>query len=279
MKIVVLVKHVHVPETPEDPPFAADLTVDRIGLRGRLNEADEHAVEQARRIACRRRDVQISALTMGPAGAVAALRRALVLGADQGVHVLDDALPGSDALATSRVLAAAVRRLGFDLVLCGAVSADSGTAVVPTMVAERLGVPSLCFADAVRVGVDGADGVDEVVVRRDAGAVGEGAVVEGAVVEEAAAFLPALVSVTDRCGAPRYPSIHAVAEARHKLVRTWALADLGVPRSQVGKQAAATVTRTVNPCPRRHAGDVVRDDGHGCGAAGLADFLAERHLI
>ncbi len=265
MKIVVLIKHVHVPDSPDERPFAADLTVDRAGLRGRLNEADEHAVEQARRIACRRMDVQISALTMGPAGAAAGLRRALVLGADQGVHVLDDALRGSDALATSRVLAAAVRRLGFDLVLCGAASADSGTSVVPTMVAERLGVPSLCFADEVRVGTDA---VDEVVVRRDAGTV----------VEEAAAFLPALVSVTDHSAAPRYPSIHAIAEARHKSVRIWSLADLGISRSQVGLKAAATVTRTVAPCGG-HAGSVIRDDGRGYAAAGLADFLVERHLI
>jgi electron transfer flavoprotein beta subunit len=121
----------------------------------------------------------------------------------------------------------------------------------------------------VRVGVDAADAVDEVVVRRDAGTA----------VEEAAAFLPALVSVTDRCAAPRYPSIHAVAGAPHKLVRTWSLADLGVSRSRVGLQAAATVTRTVDPCARRRAGDVIRDDGRGCGAAGLAEFLAERHLI
>ncbi len=74
----------------------------------------------------RRRDVQITAVTMGPAGAVGALRRALWLGADEGVHVLDDGLHGSDALATSRVLAAVVDRLGFDLVLCGSASADSG---------------------------------------------------------------------------------------------------------------------------------------------------------
>jgi electron transfer flavoprotein beta subunit len=187
------------------------------------------------------------------------------------VHVLDDALPGSDALATSRVLAAAVRRLGFDLVLCGAACADSGASVVPTMVAERLGVPSLCFADALLIGVDG---VDEVVVRRDGGAV----------VEEAAAILPALVSVTERCAAPRYPTVPAIIEARHKLVRTWSLADLGIPRSQVGLKASATVTRTVVPrtvVPRgeRHKGSVIRDDEQGLGAASLADFLAERHLI
>lgn len=266
MKIVVLVKHVHVPDAADDQLFAPDLTVNRAGPRGRLNESDEYAVDQAKRIACRRLDVQITALTMGPAGAVGALRRALVLGADQGVHVLDDALHGSDALATSRVLAAAVRRLGFDLVLCGATSADSGTSVVPTMVAERLGVPSLCFADALRVD---ADGVDEVVVRRDGGTV----------VEEVAAILPALVSVTDRCGAPRYPTVPAIIEARHKLVRTWSLADLGVSRGEVGLKAAATVTRTVVPQGARRAGGVIRDDGLGRGAACLADFLAERHLI
>jgi electron transfer flavoprotein beta subunit len=164
------------------------------------------------------------------------------------------------------VLAAAVRRLGFDLVLCGASSADSGTSIVPTMVAERLGVPSLCFADEVRIAADAAD---EVVVRRDAGEF----------VEEAAAFLPALVSVTDHSAAPRYPSVHAVAEARHKLVRTWSLADLGIPSSQVGVKAAATVTRTVAPCAGRHTGAVIRDDGSGHAAAELADFLAERHLI
>src|SRR5436309_915248 len=83
------------------------------------------AADQALRIARRRRDVEITAVTMGPPGAVDALRRALWLGADEGVHVLDDRLHGSDALATSRVLAAAVDRLGFDLVLCGSASADS----------------------------------------------------------------------------------------------------------------------------------------------------------
>jgi electron transfer flavoprotein beta subunit len=265
MKIVVLVKHVHVPDAADDPLFAPDLTVNRDRSPGGLNDADEYAVDQAKRLACRRMDVQIGALTMGPAGAVRALRRALTLGADQGVHVLDDALHGSDALATSRVLAAAVRRLGFDLVLCGAAAADSGAGVVPTMVAERLGVPSLCFADDVRLDPGGAD---EVVVRRDAGGA----------VEQAAAFLPALVSVTERCAEPRYPTVHAVAEARHKLVRTWSLADLGIPRHEVGLDAAATVTRTV--AARRPArADLVRDDAPGRGAARLADFLAARHLI
>ena len=265
MKIVVLVKHV--PDTADDPCFASDLTVDRAAVRGRLDEPDEYAVEQGARIAREHSDAQITAVTMGPAVAAQAVRRALILGAEEGVHVLDEALRGSDALATSRVLAAVVRRLSFDLVLCGAASTDSGTSLVPTMVGDLLGVPALCFADAAIVRDD--DQGREVVIRRD----------DEFVVEEIAATLPALVSVTEQCGAPRYPTVSAILEARHKPVRTWSLADLGIPATEVGLHAAATITRTVVPQTGRHAGSVVRDDIRGRAALDLADFLAERHLI
>jgi len=272
VKIVVLVKSAYLPDPAGDGLFAADLTARRDAAPARLGEADERAVEAARRIACRRRDVQISALTMGPRPAGGALRRALVLGADEGVHVLDDALHGSDAPASARVLAAAARRLGFDLVLCAAASADAGTGVVPTMVAELLGVPSLCFADAVDLAhaeFGGPRALDEVVVRRD----------RGDAVDEVAAPLPALVSVTEQCAAPRYPTVRAVIEARQKLVRTWTLRDLGMAPAGVGLRAAGTVARRVTARGGRRPGAVVRDDEHGGAAAALADFLAERHLI
>lgn len=265
MKVVVLVKHV--PDTAADRNFAADLTLDREAAAGRLDEPDEYAIEQALRIAERAHgagaEASVTALTMGPPAAVAALRRALAMGADAGVHVLDDALHGSDALATSRVLAAAVRRLGFDLVVCGAASTDSGTALVPPMLAERLGVAVLCRADALRV----EDG--EAVARRE----------DAAAVEEVAAPLPAVVSVTDRCGRPRYPKIRAIADARHKPMRTWSLADLGIGADEVGLRASATVVRMVIPHTRRRAGGVIRDDDRGGAAVGLADFLTERHFI
>jgi electron transfer flavoprotein beta subunit len=269
MKIVVLVKHV--PDT-DDPCFASDLTVDRAAVRGHLDEPDEYALEQAARIA---RDsayaadtgASITAVTMGPAAAVQAVRRALILGADEGVHVLDEALRGSDALATARVLAATIQRLGFDLVLCGAASTDSGTSLVPTMVGDLLGVPALCFADAVNVFGD------EAVIRR------EDACGDECVVEEIAATLPALVSVTQQCGAPHYPNVRDILDARRKPVRTWSLADLGIPADEVGLHAAATITRTVVPQTGRHAGSVVRDDVRGRAAVDLADFLAEHHLI
>lgn len=265
MKVVVLVKHV--PDEAADQGsdagvFAADLTVDRAALTCRLSEPDAYAVEQAMRIARRRLDVQICAVTMGPAGAVRTLRRALALGADEAVHIVDDALHGSDALATSLVLAAAVQRLGFDLVICGAASTDSGMAVLPAMVAERLGVPAACDADTVWVGED------EVVVRHD----------DGDAVEEIAVTLPAVVSVTDRAGEPRYPSFRSIVEARQKAVRTWSLADLRISTADVGLRASPTVVVRVQACPQERPAVLVQGEARGA-AARLAKYLTEHQLI
>ncbi|MDI2130915.1 electron transfer flavoprotein subunit beta/FixA family protein [Yinghuangia seranimata] len=265
LKLVVLVKHV--PDEAADRlftagVFAADLTVDRDGLSCRLSEPDEYAVEQAMRIARRRMDVQICVVTMGPAGAVRTLARALALGADEAVHVLDDALHGSDAQATSRVLAAAVERLGFDLVLCGTASTDSGMSVVPAMVAERLGVPAACEADTVWVGED------EVMVRRD----------EGTAVVDVAVGMPAVVSVTDRIGEPRYPAFRSIVEARQKTLRTWSLKDLRIPAAEVGLGASATVVRSVTPCAEQRPALLVEGEARGA-AARLAAYLTEHQLI
>jgi electron transfer flavoprotein beta subunit len=259
MKMVVLVKHV--PCAAAGLSFAPDLTLDRSRGRAQLSDADACAVEQALRIAVCRSDAQITAVTMGPANAVHALHAALVLGADEGVHLLDDALHGSDALATSRVLAAAVTRIGFDLVLCGSASADSGTAVVPAMLAERLGVPVLCLADALTVSDD------RVEIRRD----------QGAGAETVAAALPAVVSLTRRCGVPRYPAHRAYVQSRHKLVRTWSLSRLGIGRSEVGLAAAATRVRAVRPTGGKARVIVACDPP--AAAARLAEFLAERELL
>src|SRR3954454_10368902 len=116
MKIVVLVKHV--PEPTAGRHFADDLTLDRQHTEGGLSELDEYAVEQAVRLAETGAAAEVSYLTMGPARAVEALRRALAMGGTGAAHVLDDGLHGTDAVGTSLVLAAALRRMAFDLVLC-----------------------------------------------------------------------------------------------------------------------------------------------------------------
>ncbi len=149
MRVVVLVKHV--PEPTAAWRFTDDHTLDRDGVEGRLSQLDEYAIEQAVKLTEAGVGAEITCLTMGPAKAADALRKALAMGGEKGVHVLDDALHGSDALATSLVLAKALERVGFDLVLCGMASTDAEMSVMPGLLAARLGVPSASNASDIRV--------------------------------------------------------------------------------------------------------------------------------
>ena len=263
MKIVVCVKFV--PDAQQGPRFAADLTTDRAGVAGHLSELDEYAVEEALTIAGTQAGSTVTVLTVGPEQASEAIRKALQMGADAGAHVLDDALHGSDALATSLVLAAAVGKLEHDLVIMGMASTDGAMSVVPAMLADRLGEPQLTFAGAVEVSVRGAGGT--VRIERDGDASTE-------VIE---ASLPAVVSVTDQINTPRYPTFKGIMAAKKKPVQTWSLADLGIAPEQVGASAAWTVVDDVTARPPRQAGQVVPDDGEG--GRKLVDFLAGAKLV
>ncbi|GIF23047.1 electron transfer flavoprotein beta subunit [Actinoplanes tereljensis] len=263
MRIVVLVKQV--PAADAGLAFAPDLTVVRDAGPAALNAADWCAVDQSLQIAVGRPDARITAVTMGPPGAVDALRTALVLGADTAVHVQDPALHGSDALATSRVLAAAVGRLGFDLVLCGSASADSGMSAVPAMVAERLGVPALCFADRLLVRSQTVE------IQRDDGCGDRRVFV---------AAPPLVVSVTERCGEPHYPGYVSRRGARDKPISVWPLAALGIEPAEVGLAGSASIVRAATP---RRGGrrdcDVLAMGPPAGVATRLADFLAERQFL
>ena len=144
MNIVVCVKYV--PDATADRKFEDDNTVDRVGVDGLLSELDEYAVEQALQFREKREgeDITVTALTVGPEKAVDAARKALQMGADQAVHVVDDAIAGSDYLGTSLVLAKAVEKIretagSVDLVVCGMASTDASGSVGPAMLAEQIG--------------------------------------------------------------------------------------------------------------------------------------------
>ena len=259
MKIVVLVKNVADPDATWC--YADDLTLDRSALEGRLSELDEYAVEQAVSLVERGLPATVTFLTMGPASAVASLRKALAMGGDDAVHVVDDALPGSDALATSLVLARAVERIGFDLVLCGMSSTDAEMSVVPAMLADRLGVPQVTFANVVSV----QDGHVTVCRAGDAS------------LDDVTATLPAVASVTDKSGEPRYAAFKAIMAGRKKPVTTWTLGDLDLDPTLVGNVGAASVVRTAAHNPPRPPGVVVVDDGDG--AVRIADYLVGRNLL
>ncbi len=261
MNIVVCVKYV--PDATGDRRFESDNTVDRDNVDGLLSELDEYAVEQALQIKEKLGDdTEVTALTVGPEGAVDAVRKALQMGADKGVHVVDDAIAGSDAVATSLVLAEAVKKIDHDLVVCGMASTDGVMGVLPAMLSERLGVPGVTLGSEVEL-----DG-DKIKVRRD----GDTATVliEG--------NLPAVVSVTDQTGEARYPSFKGIMAAKKKPMETWSLSDLGVDASQVGLDAAWTEVVGTEERPPRSQGEIVTDED-GSGATALAEFLASKKFI
>lgn len=258
MNIVVLIKHV--PDASGSRAFNADLTSDRDAVEGRLSELDEYAVEQALQVAAQVGG-EITFVTMGPPDAAQALRKALAMGGDHAVHVQDDSLHGSDALTTSLVLATALRKLEWDLVMCGMGSTDALMSVIPSMISERLGVPGLSLASLVSVEND------QVTIRRD----GEEATMT------VSASLPAMVSVTDQTGEARYPTFKGIMAAKKKSILTWSLADLGMDPSTVGLDAAWSKVEQIKARPPRGAGVIVPDKGNA--AADLADFLATNQLV
>jgi electron transfer flavoprotein beta subunit len=260
MRIVTLVKHV--PDATGDREFADDGTVDRDAADGLLSELDEYAVEQSLRIAESHDDVEIIALTLGPDDAADAIKKALQMGCSAGVHINDDDVHGSDALATSRILAAAITRLTPDLVICGMASTDGSMGVIPAMLAERLGWPGLTFG--VDLKVEGTT----VSIRRDGDTASQ-------TIE---ATLPAIVSVTDQSGEARYPSMRGIMAAKKKKVDEWELDDLDLDNSTVGLAAAYTSVVQTTPRPPKQAGRLVPDED-GAGAAALVDFLAAGKYI
>ncbi len=266
MNIVVCVKYV--PDATADRRFEDDGTVDRVGVDGLLSELDEYAVEQSLQIKEKLGDdTEVTVLTVGPESATDAIRKSLQMGADKGVHVVDEAIAGSDAPATSLVLAEAVKKIstdggGWDLVVCGMASTDGSMGVLPAMLAERLGVPAVTLGSEIEVDAT------TVKIRRDGDTATE--TIEG--------DLPLVVSVTDQSGEARYPSFKGIMAAKKKPLESWSLADLGVDAGLVGLSAAWTSVEDTEARPPRTQGEVVNDED-GSGATALVEFLASKKFI
>ncbi len=258
MRIVIACKYV--PDAAGDRSFEPDGTVDRDAADGLLSELDEYAVEQALRLADAH-GAQTVAVTVGPAGAELALRKALQMGVGEAVHVLDDAIAGSDVFATSLVLAEAIRKLDADIVLFGMASTDGGGGVLPALVADRLGRPALTYASTVQV-----DGSTVRVSRED-----------DTLVQRIEAALPVVVSVTDRTDEARYPSFKGIMAAKKKRTTVWSLDDLGLSADTVGLDHALCSVVSADRRPARSAGEIVTDSGDG--GIKLVEFLATGTFI
>jgi electron transfer flavoprotein beta subunit len=271
MNIVVCVKYV--PDAQSDRTFnESDNTTDRLGVDGLLSELDEYAVEAGLKLAESAAggadgadESRVTVLTVGPDEAADAIKKSLQMGAHAGVHVNDEAIHGSDAVATSLILAEAIKKIGSlhstDLILTGMASTDGTMGVVPAMLAERLGLPQVTLA--AELTVEGGT----VTIRRDGDVASE----------TIAASLPALVSVTDQINEPRYPSFKGIMAAKKKPVETWSLTDLGLDAGSVGLAAAWTKVESFAKRPPRAQGQIVTDEGDG--GTKLAEFLSAQKFV
>jgi electron transfer flavoprotein beta subunit len=254
MKIVVLAKHV--PDATGERGFTSDGTVDRASSAGLLSELDEYAVEQALQIADDHDDVEVVIISVGPPEAADAIKRALQMGASAAIHISDEAIHGSDALASSLVLAEAIKRTAPDLVICGMASTDGTMGVIPAMIAERLGWPAATLGATLSVSED------RLTIRRDTD-------VASVTIE---APMPAIVSVTDQSGEARYPSMKGILAAKKKPVESWTLADLGIEQTAVGLDAAWSKVLQTTPRPPKEPGRLVVDQD-GTGSVAVVEFL------
>jgi electron transfer flavoprotein beta subunit len=259
MKIAVCVKQV--PDTwAEKKLQASDSTLDRESAEGVLNELDEYAVEECLRIA-EASGGEVVVVSMGPERAAETIRKALSMGADAGIHLVDDALHGSDAIATSAALAKVLEGRGFDLIVFGSESTDARMSVVPAMVAERLGLPQVTFAQKVEI--DGA--AVRIERQTDYG------------YDTVEASLPAVVSVVEKINEPRYPSFKGIMAAKKKEVSTLTLADIGVGGDEVGRDNAGSTVLSSTPKPPKTAGEKVSDEGDG--GTKIAEYLVAQKII
>ncbi len=243
MKIVVCVKQIPDPADPGSlDPETKTLKRDTKLI---IDESDSYGVEMALQLADAAGGGSVHLVSMVPGGEVSGLRTALAMGADSATLVSDEALAGSDALSTAKVLARAIERAEPDLVLAATESTDGYTGVVPAQVAELLGLPSVTFAKEVTV----SDGTAEVKRQTEAG------------YDLVECPLPAVVSVTAGVVEPRYPSFKGIMAAKNKPVDQLGIADLGLEPGQVGWAGGGQEIVDVAAAPARESGEIVTDEG------------------
>ena len=257
MKIAVCVKQVPEGNSRIDP---GTRRLDRSG-EGALNGFDANAVEEALRLKDATGEGEVVLLSLGPAKAQDALRKALAMGADRAVLVSDEAAAGSDLVATSYALARALERQGADLILFGQQAADSDGAVLWAAVADRLRLPVVSqAAELTHAG-------GKLTIKRQTEF--------GYDVIEAP--LPAVVAVSDAINEPRYPSLKGIMGAKSKPQETLSLAELEIEPERAGEPGSRTEVYALSDPPARADSRKIDDDGNA--AQAILDFLAEKRLV
>jgi len=232
----------------------------RKGVPHELDPAAASAVEEGLRLT-EKHGGAVVLVTMGTSDATIGIRNALAMGVTSAVHILDDAVAGSDTLGTAKLLAAAIKKQEYDLVICATESGDSYSGIVHGQIAQLLGLPPLTFAKEITV--EGGN----ITIKRQSESGFD-------IVESS---LPALVACSSGINEPRYPQLKGIMAAKKKEIKVYTAADLGLSPEHVGEKGAREKVLTIGRPPMRQAGKAVTDEGEG--GKQIADFLAEIKVI
>src|SRR5215207_2872950 len=258
MKIIVLVKEV--PDTYGDRKLNLETGLaDRSASETVIDEIGERALEVALSHADKNADAEVVVLSMAPSGSATIVRKGLAMGAGSAVHVADESLVGADLGLTAEVLAAAIRRTGFDLVIAGNLSTDGSGGVMAAMVAELLDVPNLTALNTVQIGNGRVSGE-----RASDGAT-----------MQVSAELPAVISITERLPDARFPNFKGIMAAKKKPFETLSLEDLGIEPNDFS--VAMSIMTAIAEKPLRTAGVKITDQGDG--GTKIAEYLIENRLV
>ena len=264
INIIVCVKQVMDPETPASA-FNIDADAKRVvpapGIPPVVNGFDENAVEAALRLKDNGAVGKITVISMGSGFVMDVMKKPLSMGADELVLIDEEGLNDLDAFGTASVLTEAIRKVGeYDLVLCGRQASDWDQAHVPLGIAEMLGLPCVTLAQGIEVTDDG------IVVQR--------ALTDGYEVVEAP--LPALVTVSNELGEPRYPTLRGIMQASRKQPTNWSTADVGLDAGAL--EPKLTLTELYIPVSDNQV-EVIEGEDEADAGRNLALRLREERLI
>jgi electron transfer flavoprotein alpha/beta subunit len=219
MNIIVCVKQV--PDTNDIKIDPVKGTLIREGVPSIINPEDNNAIEAALQI---KGEGKVTVLSMGPPQAEEALREAIAMGVDEAILVSDFKFAGSDTWATANVLASAVKKLDYDLIICGRQAIDGDTAQVGPQLAENLGLPQITYVQKIEVG----EGVLKVQRALEDGYE----IIEGK--------LPVLITVVKEINNPRYPTLQGIDKAYETDIIKWTADDIEADPAKIGLKGSPT---------------------------------------
>lgn len=264
MKIVVCIKQV--PDTSEVKLDPKTNTLIRDGVPSIINPDDKAGIEAALQLK-EKVGGTVTVISMGPPQADAALREALAMGCDEAILVTDRAFGGADTWATSSTIAAALKKIDYDIIITGRQAIDGDTAQVGPQIAEHLGIPQVSYAEEI---VDAAEG--KVVVKRQF--EDRYHVIE--------VKTPCLITALAELATPRYMTVHGIFDAyREKEVKVWTLEELKdtVDMANIGLKGSPTNVKQSFTKQAKGKGLYYKDLSAEEAVETIVAKLEERHII